>query len=153
MSNAFIKGRPTGPDVEAIIAAVPVESLTEGATVDYVVIAEIIGAAPASSRFSTVTDAWRRKMSREHNIVFGTVAGNAFIVLNNSGRINLASDRVKSGVRRVCRAGDLAERTHVKGLTPDEIRAKDHIVRVRALIHSTYLVQAKKLRYKMDDVE
>ena len=74
---AWDEGRPTKPDVDALVAAYP--DLAIGDLINYEHVAEVIGAQPKTSRFRTVTNTWRKRM-QERGIVIECRTGEAFYV-------------------------------------------------------------------------
>lgn len=63
------EGLPTKPDVDALLKAFPPESIKPG---EWRVLDEQIHACigrAAGNRYRTVTDAWRRRLERDHNVI------------------------------------------------------------------------------------
>lgn len=143
-------GHTTGPDVRAIMERWP--ALKSGDTIRYDEIAVIIHVDRASSRYKTVTSAWRRTMYREYNITIGTVPKTGFVVLDDHERVNLASSKMKCGIRRIRHGGDLAQRTDKSSLTATELKACDHLVRVRAMLLDAHATEARKLRIELREI-
>lgn len=97
MTNLFRGGVPTGPDVDRLIAAFPLDDMGPGSIISYVDVSSIIGEAPGSGRFKSVSNAWRRRMFRER--LWQTIAeGGAF-------RILTADECVRHGITSVTRLG------------------------------------------------
>lgn len=71
-------GLPTGPDVELLLRAWP--ELKPGDRIPYDEIAVWIGAPWGATRFRTVTNAWRRRLHDDRNLVLGVEARVGFYV-------------------------------------------------------------------------
>ena len=145
--NVFTFGRPTKPDVELLLKQFP--EMQAGDKVSYEAVAEVIKEEPKSSRFRTVTDAWRKRQSREFNVELGVIPNERFEVLDPHQRVDFVSRRHKSGVRRIVKAGSVASRTERKELTFEESKACDHFVRVSASIAEVHNKSARELRVEL----
>ena len=71
------EGRPTKPDVDALMAAY--SDLATGDRIEYEQIADVVGSLPTTSRFRTVTNAWRKRM-QERGVILECINGEAFYV-------------------------------------------------------------------------
>jgi hypothetical protein len=143
-NELFLGGIPTGPDVEKLIATLGIP--TVGAVISYKDIADVLALDFSESRFRTVTNAWRGQLYRQHNLLLDAVARVGFKVLDGSQRITFSSKRFKRGLKGIRRAGDVASKTAVAGLTPDELKARDHVASVATSLQLAAAVQARKLR-------
>jgi hypothetical protein len=74
---AWDEGRPTKPDVDALMMAYP--DLATGDLLDYEQVASIIGSDPKSSRFRTVTTVWRKRM-QDKGVILECRKSEAFYV-------------------------------------------------------------------------
>lgn len=143
-NELFLGGIPTAPDVEKLIAKIGIPEI--GRLISYSEIAETISVEFGQSRFRTVSDAWRGQLYRQHNLVLEAVAKTGFRVLDGSQRITHSSKRFKRGLKGIRRAGDIASKTSVVGLSPDELKARDHVASVATSLQLAAAVQARKLR-------
>jgi hypothetical protein len=143
-------GKPTGAEVGEIMNHYP--SLRAGDTISHVDIAALIHIDPDSARYRSVTTAWRKRMYREFNTSIAAVPNEGFVVLDGHERVNLASSKMKSGIRRIANSGDLAQRTEKAGLTNQELKACDHLVRVRAMMLDAHASQARQLRVELKGI-
>jgi len=142
-------GAPTGPDVQILLDKYPVEKLIIGTKISWEDIAEALRLDVDGYRFRTVVGAWRKRLDRNHNILFVTIASYGLEVADGSKRINESSRSVKAGFRKIGRAGSIATRTETLGLKPEELKARDHICRISSTFISQYQVEARKLRYEI----
>jgi hypothetical protein len=147
MSNGikgiFQGGVPTGSDVERLLREIGTPA--PGDVIPYDQIARILGVERKSSRWGSVTDAWRRRLDREFNLLLEAVPNGGFRVLTNSGRVNHASSRYKRGLRQVAKAAVVAARTDRKGLTQEEKAAADHLEKVGATIRTHAATAAREI--------
>jgi hypothetical protein len=109
----YFGGVPTGPDVARIEAVV---DLTPGTVIAHHTIEEVIGAKYRTSRYRTVTDAWRKKALRDYNVEIGAETGVGFRVLTEPERVAAMRRRVVIGGRRIHEAVDLGARIDARQL-------------------------------------
>lgn len=140
-SNLFQGGVPTKPDVDKLREKFGVPK--EGAVITWKQIEDVIGCKKGSSRFATVVDAWRKAMDREHQLIFGPVRGQGLKALPPDDRIELSSQKRKSGIRMVGRSFKIATFTDRNRLTPENQRVQDHILRSAAAIKLAVATAAK----------
>lgn len=139
----YRKGIPTKLDVERLIAKFGVPAI--GSTINYADIEEVLGCNRKSHRFGTVTNAWRKRLDREHNLILAGNREGAFEVLPPHRRVNYASSGFKQGLRKVTRAADIAVRTSVEALNAEERRVVDHIVTTSGTLISMAHAAAKDI--------
>ena len=142
----FGSGIPTGPDVEKLVAAFAVPQ--EGVLIPYADVSAAISEPHNSSRYNSVTMAWRKRLWREHNVRVGTDPGKGFVALDPSKRISQAWGRQKSALRITMRSAELAQRTDPARLTAEDGKARDHLIRVGAVIRLAAATEAKALKYE-----
>lgn len=99
--SQFFGGMPTAIDVRNIEAAVGVP--TPGQDISHKTVEAAIGVDRHSSRYRTVTNAWRAKL-RKAGIDIGAVRGEGFRVLTQDERVEISYEGVASGVRKVGRS-------------------------------------------------
>lgn len=145
MSNKnFFGGIPTDVDVEMIVKAIGVPKV--GDNISYAQLESILRLKRTENRFTTVINAWRRKMDREHNLLMKAIPGVAFEVLSASGRVDLSSKVFKQALKRTGRAVAIAARTDRKELTEEEKKVCDHIQKTGA----TLRLEASKAARQID---
>ena len=145
-SEVYFTGRPTGPDIDEIIKNYPVNKMEAGETIPYAAIEEIIHEKRETHRYKTVTAAWRKRLFNNHNIVIDADgATKQFVVLSNSGRVTHSGKGIVKAIRSIGRAGRVASRTPLAGLTSAEVRTRDHIVSTSASLRSIYKVGQRDL--------
>lgn len=143
---SFQTGIPTKPDVDRLLNEIGVPK--EGDEVTYERISGIIHEEKESPRWKTVTSAWRNVLYREHNLVTESVPGKAIRVATPRERVHYSASKYKTGLRRVYRAGDVAQKTCIQELKAEEQRACTHIVNATAALRLAAAQQAKQLRIK-----
>lgn len=114
--------------------------------ISYEATAECIGEKLFSSRWRTVTTAWRKQLYREHNILMRAEPKTGFVPSKPGERVHISASGFKSGIRKAVRSGDIALRTEKGTLKPDELRACDHVVRAAAAIKLAAATAAKQLK-------
>lgn len=144
-SMAFNSGIPTAPDVKRLGDAVGVPAI--GTVIEYKAVEDAIGSKRDSSRFRSVTEAWRKKLEREHNILVVAIANVGFKFATPSERVENSAMRFKSGLRKIRRAATIAEATPDDGLTPDEKRARAHIGATGAALLLMNATKAKEIKF------
>lgn len=110
-SKMFFGGIPTRPDVQAIMDKIVLEA---GQTVSKSEISQIIQQPEDSSRFYTVTTAWRKRMFSELNL--------EIIVDGDNYRALLPHERLSHNVGKFTRSGRMIARTMRSAAT---IKASD----------------------------
>jgi hypothetical protein len=128
MSNLFLGGIPTEGDVKMLLEAFP--AIEPGQLIPYERVAEIVKVDRSSSRFRTVTSAWRRVLHRTQNFVLEAVPGQGFRRQTEVERSN--SDRAgwrKDQSRAARRVRDLA-RVDTRDFAERDQRSHDHARRV-----------------------
>jgi hypothetical protein len=143
-SDLFLGGVPTAPDVEKLLSTIGIP--TVGQLIGYSRITDVLALDLKESRFRTVTNAWRAQLYRQHNLLLEAVSRTGFKVLDGSQRITHSSKRFKRGLKGIRRAGDIASKTSVAGLSPEELKARDHVATVATSLQLAAAVQARKLR-------
>ena len=143
-------GHPTEPEVRMLMEKYP--SLSSGDAISYADVESVIGVKRISHRYRTITGAWRKRMYREFNITIGAVPNTGFIVLDAHERVNLASNHMRSGVRRIRTSGDLAQNTEKSGLNEQELKACDHLVRVKAIMLDAHAHASRQLRVELREI-
>jgi hypothetical protein len=119
----FFGGVPTGMDVAKLMEL----ELSPGVDISYEKVTEIIGEKAGTSRFRTVTNAWRKRLFRER-LLQSSAEGGAFHFLtadaaHDKGRKGIVHvGRISSRLRRDVEAVDLMALT-------GERQAKHHLLR------------------------
>ena len=143
-AKLFSAGIPTGPDVDRLVKKFGVPPV--GTVVGYSDIVEAIGSPFGSGRFSSVVTAWRKQLFTKHNLVLKAVTNIGYEVLNNSQRVSFSANRYKQSLRGIRRAANVASTTDSHGLSDEETRARDHIIRVGSTIQLAAATAARELR-------
>jgi hypothetical protein len=144
-TKLFGGGVPTQPEVESLIKRFGVPAV--GTSILYVDIAATIGHPVRSNRYLAVVSRWRKRLFQQHNLLLDPIHGESYTVCNNSQRISHSTGKYKSGLRHIRRASEVAARTDTEGLLPDEMRARDHIVKTGNALQLAAATAARQLKY------
>lgn len=118
-----------------------------GEVVSYAAISECIGNSKTESRFWSVTNAWRKQLFRENNLVTEAIRNEGFEFLDAHKRVGHSVGKFKQGLRRVSKASMVAASTDRRDLTPEENRVCDHIQNTGAQIRLAAATAARQLTY------
>lgn len=101
-ANVFFGGVPVQPDVKRLLDHFgrPVA----GQRFPYEEICNVLQLDRSRTRWTTVTNAWRKTVYSLYNVLIGCVPGEAFIALNESERLSAGVGKYKSGIRCVRKA-------------------------------------------------
>lgn len=135
-------GMRTDPEVKMLMDKFGTPNV--GEEIQYSEIAVAIMCDVRSSRWKSVTDAWRRCLERDpHNVVLICQDKRKFVVASNSDRIYLARKKQKSGAKAIMRGSNLAVRTNNDGLSDEERKMKDHATMLTAKLRLAELTAPK----------
>lgn len=109
----YFGGIPTGPDVARIEAVV---EPTPGSIISHHTIEEAIDEKHGTSRYRTVTEAWRTKALRDYNIEIEAERGVGFRVLTEPERVGVMRKRVGGGCRKIGKAVNRGSRIDTRQL-------------------------------------
>jgi hypothetical protein len=126
--NLFLGGVPTEPDVKALMVAFP--EIDPGAVVTYEQIESIINVKRGSSRFVTVTNAWRSRLLKDKNIEVRPLRGIGLRRLTEAERVSENIGGVAKGARIIRRSGNRLMRVEPARLDEIERRKRDHAIRL-----------------------
>ena len=138
-------GLPTDPDVKRIREKYPDDDLEVGRKISYQEIARLINEPVRSSRWTTVTQSWRKKVEAATNIIIGTCEGVNFIVLDDSQKVDLSESKLKTASRNARRAFIVSNKVDIANLSDSERARLDHQINVSAKI-----IASAKLKGKSD---
>ena len=145
----FFGGVPTEPDVKKLMEAYPAESLAPETIIPYIKVTEITGIAYNSSRWSSVTNQWRKRVEDDYGIMIGVIEetkGKAFIVFTESQKLDYCHKQTRGAVRKVKRAITVIPGINRNQLSEDEQKKKDHLSLVHgAMIAAAQMKQKKQL--------
>lgn len=147
----FTFGVPTEPDVKILREKIGVPS--EGSLIPYGKVTEILGLDRYADRFKTVTNAWRKELFKEHNVVLEAVPNEGWKCLPPNERIHFSHRRYGSGLRRVWRASNIAEKTDREKLGKDETIACDHLRKCAAAIRLAVATAGKPIKFPDPQIE
>lgn len=148
--TVFFGGLPTEPDVKRLRESFPPDAMRPGQIITYEEVSEIIASPYPSSRFDCVTGRWKRNLEKETNIILGTKPGEAFVVLSEPEKVELAGRRLREGGRKARRAWVVAQRTDRAALSQEQIKALDHQIGVSSKIIAS--AQLRNGRKQLPDV-
>lgn len=138
----FNGGVSTEPEVNELIAQIGVPQ--PGDQISYNRITEIIKAPRRTSRWASVVTAWRKKLERDHNIVFSAVPNEGFQAMNNSERVNYGCKKFDLGFKAIERGIVVIQKTDRAGLSDDEKKAADYVVNIGATVRGIERTSSRK---------
>ena len=152
MSEIYRGGVPTKISVQELIEEWPPEAMKVGDKFPYSEVEKITGVnyhtpdkIGRSSRWSTVTLAWRRQVERETGLIIGCEAETrSFTVLDNSQRVRLSGSKMKIAKKAIARSVHVASTTGDEGLTEPEKLRRDWYTLVGSRLQAAH--EALKLR-------
>jgi hypothetical protein len=126
LSRLYTGGIPTGPDVAKIRKIFASKENTPGAIILYEDIECTIGFKRDNHRFRVVTVQWRKEVERDTGLIIGCERNVGFRVLEASGKLELAKDKMHSGIRAVKRSivvADKIDRRDLSGMEQQQLDA------------------------------
>lgn len=144
MSNfTFAHGIPTEPDVARLMEAFKVPAA--GTVIQHPAIENLIGQKRKSYRYKSVTDAWRKKLYKDHNCIMGAIPTVGYKSLEPDERAEFIGSKYKTGIRHVKRSQNVAIRTDLTGMTPESRRSVIHVKNTAAALILADATAAKAL--------
>jgi hypothetical protein len=143
-NKVFAGGVPTDIDVQKIVDEIGVPK--EDQMIEYSALEKILGIRKESYRWRTVVNAWRRRLEREHNVLFRAVMNEGYRALAPSGRVDIAGSTFKGALRRIGRAATIASGTDRERLTDEEKRVVDHVQNTGAALRLAASQAARKMK-------
>lgn len=141
VSPLFRRGIPTEPDVVALMTRFGVPE--EGTPITYAEVADVLHLNVASSRFRTVTMAWRRQLESDHRVVL-TARDGAFTVRDPESRISFSKSMTKAGYRRLGRANRVATDTDAERLSEAGRVNRDKVMQITSKAQLAIDAEARK---------
>lgn len=141
--SKVLSGLPTDLEVKRLLKQYA--ELEVDREIEYAEVAELISARRGSSRFKTVTDAWRRRVWREQRVRIGTVAGRAFKVLSASDASLFEGNGVRVGARRIVRGARHLSLIDAAPMNERERDAHTHRRKVAVAMAEDVQTRAKEL--------
>ena len=139
----IVSGIPTEPDVNRLLETFKVPEA--GTVIKHSDVSAIINIKPDHHRYRVVTNAWRKKLYRDHNIILGPVKSIGFKSLAPDDRAGFIGSKYKSGIRQVKRSHSVAVRTDLTGMTPESKRVVNHVKHTAAALVLADATAAKQL--------
>ena len=119
----YFGGIPTEPDVNLLMRSFDINEMNPGYTVDYSKVSEIINQRIRSSRWRTVTMAWRKRLEKGHGIFLDCDPDKqAFFVLSEGGKVGLSGKKLRSSIVAARRSYVVSGHVDAKKLSEDEKR-------------------------------
>lgn len=140
--TVLIHGVPTGPDVKKIMDAFP--DIQVGQIITHAEIEAVTGLMRKTSRYSTVTKAWKDELLDKKDIEMKAEYGQGFKRLNPQERIESNIDVMHQGIRKVKRG---ARRVGiVQTDDPVLMHKRDTAVRSAAVLDAEHLRMKAEIR-------
>jgi hypothetical protein len=141
----YFGGIPTGPDVNRLVDAFKVQEMNLGDLIPYEKVSEIIGQGQNSSRWRSITNAWRKKIENEHNIIIRCDNEKpAFRLIKEGEKVKYSSEKICSAAKAARRSLAILTVVNLKELTEDERKTFDfNTTRSGSMISSAQLRSGK----------
>ncbi len=142
-SELYFGGLPTEPEIKKLEALFPDIAGMRGTTIPHEIIEEALKLSRDSSRYRTITMAWRKKIYKACGVgIRGDlreIVGVGFRVLSDSEQTAYGVDVGYRGARMNRRGHSLLANTDDSKLTEQEKLTKQHGMLRAAHIHSAYI--------------
>lgn len=138
--KARFGGLPTDVDIRSLREAFGVPEV--GASISYADVSACIKTPVGSNRFRTVTQMWRTRLIREHNVYLSARDG-AFTAMSAPERVDHGAFKLRSGVRAMRKAHAVVGATDRSQLTDQQKAQADHVIHIAATT-----IQAARLQSK-----
>lgn len=129
-ARPYIGGIPTAPDVDAIRKALG--EVAPGTDVAHEMVEKIIGCERGSSRYRTVTTAWRRAELRSRNVEIVAVPKTGFRALLPGERVKHNYGTFRGAVRQQSRAVKRVTMVRDSELDAHDRAKREHMQRAGA---------------------
>ena len=139
-------GVPTRPDVDKLVAKFGVPK--DGDVIAYTDIEAELGYKRHTARWVAVIGSWKRRLYRESNVFFETVNGTGYRCAPGDTRISHSVRKVRHGMKRIVKGGELAASTSDQGLSSDQQRSRDHIISVAGKLAALAHQQTRTIGWK-----
>lgn len=149
----YFGGVPTGPDVNKLVDKYPIEKLILGYKMPYSEISEVIEQPIRSSRFRSVTEAWRKKMEKDYNIIIRCDSFESqFYVLTEGNKVDFGGEKLRCAVNAARRTSSILSRVVLNKLTEEEKKNYDFFsARAGGMVATAQLRSGKKLLPEITD--
>lgn len=137
----FKNGLPTDIDIRALTDAYGVPAV--GASISYEDVAALIKSPARSSRWTTVTNRWRKRLFKEHNVLIEARDG-AFRAMDPAARVDHGAGKYRSGVKHFRRAYTVIGTTDTSQLSAEQKALATHIQNSAATAITAARISAKR---------
>lgn len=141
MSKTFKNGLPTDIDIRALFDAFGVPA--EDVAIPYAEVTAVIKTPERSARWTTVTNRWRRRLIKEHNVYMSAREG-AFRVMNPATRVDHGAQQYRSGTRKMRKCYVVIGTTDHARLTPEQKAVATHLQHNAATAYQAARISAKR---------
>ncbi len=122
MAKFSFGGLPTGPSVDMIMDAIGVP--VKGQTIPYTEIEVAADLSYRSYRWTTVTNAWRKRIERDYGLVITCIPG-AFYVNDDAGLVVQSRGHLRTAVKKTKRSYVVVSLAERENLTPEDRNRAD----------------------------
>ncbi len=144
MSTGLVNGVPTDLDVRRLDETFG--TLNVGDEISYDEIDSALGIARSTSRWRTVTAAWRCRVQRARHLVVGCNPGVGFVILDDSGKLDASARKLRSGLRSCRRSVKVAAFVDRGKLGAEERDRYDHTTKVASAVLMAASNEAKRFQ-------
>jgi len=125
-NSMYFGGIPTAADVNLLMESIQVQKMKPGDLIPYADITGIIKQDKKSHRWVSVTNAWRKKIEKDYNIILECDPIEwAFRILPEGGKVQLSRKKLRAAVSASRRSYVISGLIDIKQLTEDERRDHD----------------------------
>lgn len=141
MSNTFKNGLPTDIDIRALFEAFGVPA--EGVAIPYADVTATIKAPERSGRWITVTNRWRKRLIKEHNVYLAARDG-MFRVMDPATRVEHGAQHYRSAARHHRKCYTVIGTTDQARLSPEQKALATHLQHNAATAYQTARISSKR---------
>ena len=120
-TKLFRKGIPTDADCKLLNEHFPVDVLTPGTRIGYDLIESLLKINRRSHRFTSVTFRWRTMLERDSGIILKAIAGDSFVVADNTDKCQMSCQKSREAARKAKRAMQISAQVDRNAL-PDDMK-------------------------------
>ncbi|MCL4837861.1 MAG: hypothetical protein KJ058_07845 [Thermoanaerobaculia bacterium] len=148
-AKVFLGGLPVEPDVRRLEEKFGVPEV--GALLTHRQVEGALGEKYGSTRYRTVTKAWRQHLREENNVELKAVPGIGFKCLGADERLDEANSTGRSVLRKLRKGAQQVESIPAQEVSPAKIGVLDHTrnffakVAFAARMERTAVLRAKKI--------
>lgn len=139
--NVFKNGLPTDIDIRALIDAYGAP--TEGTSIPYEDVSKLIKSSTRTPRWVTVTNRWRKRLIKEHNVYLLARDG-AFTVMDPASRVDHGAQHYRSAARHHRKCYTVIGTTDQTRLSAEQKALATHLQHSAATAYQAARISSKR---------